>query len=77
MRLIDVFEPEYYQPIGRGIAFPQFYENGDCYQHRNPFDFNFYFWNNACWATDDAAGIAVGYSSNNKPNPIFFMGEEL
>lgn len=46
MRFIEVFQKEDYQPLDRGAAFPQFYENGDRYKWWNPMDFTYRYWQN-------------------------------
>lgn len=46
MKLLYFLEKENYQPLERGIAFTQYYENGDKFDpHSNAFDWhhNFYF----------------------------------
>jgi hypothetical protein len=44
MRLVDVFQKEDYQPIERGTAFPQFYENNDKYIPGNVMNYHYRFW---------------------------------
>lgn len=45
MRMLDWNEPEHYQPLDRGNAFVQYYENGDKYDcHSNAFDWSYDFW---------------------------------
>lgn len=45
MRLLDIFQKEDYQPLERGSAFPQFYENGDQYKWWHVMDFKLRYWN--------------------------------
>ena len=44
MRLVDSGQPEQYQPLERGCAFPQYYENGDRYKWYFPYDFHNRYW---------------------------------
>ena len=45
MRLLEWNEKEDYQPLERGNALPQYYENGDKYNcHSNAFDWHYKFW---------------------------------
>ena len=44
MRLVHWGQKEDFQPLDRGAAFPQFYENGDAYKPWNPFDFHSPYW---------------------------------
>jgi ATP-independent RNA helicase DbpA len=44
MRLVEFGQKEDFQPLDRGCAFPQFYENGDRYTWWNPMDFNLRYW---------------------------------
>lgn len=68
MRLIDFGEPELYQPLERGSAFPQFYENGDRYVWENPWAWSWTFWYFLHWhcryhpdiANDEAAMLLMG-----------------
>lgn len=46
MRFIEVFQKEDYQPLDRGAAFPQFYENGDRYKWWRPTCFTYRYWQN-------------------------------
>lgn len=68
MRLIDVFEKEDYQPLERGEAFPQFYENGDRYEVHNVMDWNYRFWLHGVWTME---------RSHNRFDPAYLMGGEL
>ncbi len=44
MRLLDTFQKEDYQPLERGQAIPQFYENGDRYICSNAYHWSWRFW---------------------------------
>lgn len=58
MRLIDVFQRPDYQPMDRGDAFPQYYEDGDRAKWHHPFEWHYYFWQHLQWdsinGSDDA-----------------------
>jgi hypothetical protein len=49
VRLLDVFQKEDYQPLERGCAFPQYYENGDLYKWHHPFCWSYQFWKHLQW----------------------------
>lgn len=68
MRLVEFGDKEDYQPLDRGEAFPQFYENGDktCWCH--PMDWNYRFWLVGTWVME---------MSHNKFDPTWLMGGEL
>ena len=67
MRMIDWNEKEDYQPLERGNAFVQFYENGDKFDcHNNAFDWHHYFWHYC---------LSAGLGSNDQI--INLMGGEL
>jgi len=44
MRLLEWNQKEDYQPLERGSAFVQFYENNDKYVWWHPFCWNWHFW---------------------------------
>jgi len=44
MRLIEFGQKEDFQPLARGAAFPQFYENGDRYTWWHPVQFSNRYW---------------------------------
>ena len=68
MRMLEIFQKEDYQPLDRGGAFPQWYENGDKYHWDNPFDWGYRFWLHGVWIME---------MSNNTFDPSYLMGGEL
>ncbi len=44
MRLLDFGEQADYQPLDRGEAFPQYYQDGDKCTWQNPMHWNYKFW---------------------------------
>lgn len=69
MRLLDVFETGDFQPLERGLAFPQYYENGDKYFPGNVMDYHYYFF---IYATHES--IQPLY---NGMEQSYLMGNEL
>jgi hypothetical protein len=68
MRLLEVFQKEDYQPLERGEAIPQFYENGDKYWWHNPMCWAYRFWMHGVWTME------IGH---NTFDPAYLMGGEL
>ena len=69
MRVVDYGVKEEYQPLCRGEAFPQFYENGDRFRWSNPMCWNYRFWLEGCHHK-------VGHRLNDF-DPTWLMGGEL
>lgn len=74
MRLIDWQQPEAYQPLERGAAFPQTYENGDKFRWWNPMDFNNRYWINFIQWSDLVLSRSVPYDERAE---CLMMGGEL
>lgn len=73
MRLIDFGQKEDFQPLERGAAFPQFYENGDRFKWWNPMDFSNRYWINFVqWS-----GLEWGtlFDSNEQAEALMMGGE--
>jgi len=66
MRLIDFGDKEDYQPLERGTAFPQFYEDGDRYDPHHPM-----LWHHRFWYEMRANRLL------NEPEKMYLMGGEL
>lgn len=68
MRLVEWGQQEAYQPLERGDAFPQFYENGDRYRWCNEMDWSYRFWLHGVWTME---------RKHNTFDPAYLMGGEL
>lgn len=74
MRLIEVFQKEDYQPLDRGAACPQFYENGDKFKWWNPMVFTNRYWLNFVQWSDTEWGFK---SPQDELAEALMMGGEL
>ena len=68
MRLVDALEPEDYQPLERGSAFTQYYENGDKCCWYNNMDWHHKFWLYGTWEMP---------AGHNRFDEAWLMGGEL
>lgn len=74
MRLIGTFVREDYQPLERGGAFPQYYENGDRYKWWHPMSFNNRYWLNFIQWSDMEFGFKM---PEDLLSETLMMGGEL
>jgi hypothetical protein len=68
MRLVDWGQQEAYQPLARGEAFPQYYENGDRYRWAHEGMWGYHFFLHGIWTHKIA---------HNTFDPVYLMGGEL
>jgi len=74
MRLVNWPYQEGYQPLDRGAAFVQFYENGDKVKWHHPMLFNLRYWQYFIQWADLEFGIRM---PDNVLGEALMMGGEL